>query len=118
MNASSTSDSHAPGTPIHGMDELFAKFSKRALLMFLIGDSKGLQAWRLAGLLWDQFPADFPGFAAELVEGSSVRSACWALSEILKDRGGGHDLYWASLRIANEIPYDDPFEPLWRGPQR
>ena len=82
------------------IESLHSAFGKRAALHFLAGDSKPVQALRLARVVWDTLPALFPAFAADLVEGD-VRAACWALGATTADLPGTWNVNAEARRIAS-----------------
>lgn len=83
----------------HLMPSLHAAFGKRAALAALLGDTRPVRALRLARLVYDQVPALFPEFAADLVEGD-VRPACWSLACLVADMPGAWDIWVEARDIA------------------
>lgn len=85
------------------MGALHARFQKRALLGVLVGNLEGVRALCLAREVLERFPAVFPEFAAELVEGDT-RAACWDLAEIARDLVGAFNVYHEAAAIAAGRP--------------
>lgn len=84
---------------IYSTEELFKRYSATVMLAVLIGDFGPSHALRLAGELFERFPALFPGFAEELVE-SGAKAACWSLAALLKELPGSWTLYVQARDIA------------------
>lgn len=81
-------------------DTLWAKYSKRAMLLAILGDYSGTQVLRVAHMVWDTFPAVFPEIATAVLECDSPRTAAWCIAEMMKDTAGAWDIWVDAQRIA------------------
>lgn len=84
---------------IISMSELHSRYRGTVMLAVLVGDFKPAQALRLAGEVWDKFPALFPDFAADLLE-CGARSACWSLAQTVTHTPGAWDVWVEACKIA------------------
>lgn len=79
------------------MDTFWAKYHKRALVLFLVGEGRGIEMLRAARMVWEQFPAQFPEVASIVLDCEDVRAAAWDIMQIMSEVPGGHDI-WRTMR--------------------
>lgn len=81
-------------------DTLWTKYSKRAMLLVLLGDYRGTHLLRVARLVWDTCPALFPEVASAVLECDDVRAAAWDIAALVQDVPGAWDIYTKAQEIA------------------